>query len=193
MTKVIGSQPDVPDVGDPIVSPWYQDTAKKIVHTFANAGARDAWVSPPNGAHAHTLDTAADWIRVAGAWVYAGPRAWEGADLVGGQGVAVGSWGNYLVFNFTAPWAGTYYVIVHANYGMTTYCDVSFHAGVDGNWVSGPGATMRISSGDALTLSDSGIIDLAAGAHAVQAVSQTSLGGTSIYARSATVIAVRST
>ncbi|HEY2332640.1 MAG TPA: hypothetical protein VGH94_12045 [Acidimicrobiales bacterium] len=67
MTKVIGSQTDVPDIGDPIVSPWYQDTAKKIVHVFATTTARDAWVSPPDGA---VCEAPAGywWHRVGGVW-----------------------------------------------------------------------------------------------------------------------------
>ena len=73
MTRVIGSQSDVPDIGDPIVSPWYQDTAKKIVHTFATSTARDAWTDPPNGAVCVTVDTSVAWIRKAGVWVILAP------------------------------------------------------------------------------------------------------------------------
>ena len=50
MTVVIGSQTNVPATGDPILSPWHQDTARKIVHVFASTTARDAWIAPPNGA-----------------------------------------------------------------------------------------------------------------------------------------------
>lgn len=68
MTKVIGSQNDVPDIGDPIVSPWYQDTARKIVHVFTTTTARDAWVSPPDGAVCEA-PAGVWWNRVAGVWV----------------------------------------------------------------------------------------------------------------------------
>ena len=37
MPITIGSQTDVPATGDPIVSPWYQDTATKLVHHFATS------------------------------------------------------------------------------------------------------------------------------------------------------------
>jgi hypothetical protein len=68
MTVVIGSQTDVPAPGDPIVSPWHQDTSRKLVHVFASTAARDAWVSPPNGAVCEA--PAGTWYnRVAGAWV----------------------------------------------------------------------------------------------------------------------------
>lgn len=67
MTKVIGSQTDVPDIGDPIVSPWAQDTAKKIVHTFASTTARDAWADPPEGAFCEA-PVGAFWYRLGGVW-----------------------------------------------------------------------------------------------------------------------------
>jgi hypothetical protein len=69
MTRVIGSQSDVPDVGDPIVSPWHQSTANKLVHPFATTTARDAWTSPPNGAVCVTTDTNTTWRRQTGVWV----------------------------------------------------------------------------------------------------------------------------
>lgn len=45
MTVQIGSQSDVPAPGDPIVSPWYQDTSRKLVHQFASKSALDAWAA----------------------------------------------------------------------------------------------------------------------------------------------------
>ena len=69
MTVVIGSQTDVPDTGDPIVSPWYQDTARKLVHQFANVTARDAWTTRPEGAVAYTADTDVLSVWNGSAWV----------------------------------------------------------------------------------------------------------------------------
>lgn len=72
MTLVIGSQTNVPDTGDPITSPWPQDTAKKLVHAFADVTARGAWSTRPEGAVAYTRSddviavyTGAAWIPVA--------------------------------------------------------------------------------------------------------------------------------
>jgi hypothetical protein len=68
VTQVIGSQNNVPDIGDPITSPWHQDTARKIVHVFATTAARDAWISPPDGAVCQA-PPGAWWNRVGGVWV----------------------------------------------------------------------------------------------------------------------------
>jgi len=40
----------------------------QVVVQFPNVAARDTWLSPPDGAHAYTVDTATDWVRVGGAW-----------------------------------------------------------------------------------------------------------------------------
>jgi hypothetical protein len=69
MTITIGSQTNVPDPGSPITSPWAQDTARKLVHTFANAAARDAWASPPDGAMCVTLDNDVLYMYRSTAWV----------------------------------------------------------------------------------------------------------------------------
>jgi hypothetical protein len=69
MPITIGSQTNVPDPGSPIASPWSQDTARKLVHTFANVTARDAWLSPPDGAMAVTVDTDQLWQRKGAVWV----------------------------------------------------------------------------------------------------------------------------
>jgi hypothetical protein len=74
MPVVIGSQSDVPNAGDPIVSPWYQDTAKKIVHVFSTTTARDAWVSPPDGAVCEA-PAGVFFKRVAGLWAPLVPAA----------------------------------------------------------------------------------------------------------------------
>jgi hypothetical protein len=69
MTVTIGSQTNVPDPGAPITSPWAQDTARKLVHTFANAAARDAWSTRPDGAMAVTTDTDRLYLFTGTAWV----------------------------------------------------------------------------------------------------------------------------
>jgi hypothetical protein len=69
MTVTIGSQTNVPDPGSPILSPWAQDTAKKLVHTFPNSTARDAWTSPPDGAMCVTVNDDNLWQRKNGVWV----------------------------------------------------------------------------------------------------------------------------
>jgi hypothetical protein len=74
MTKVIGSQTDVPDVGDPIVSPWYQDTSTKLVHRFASLAALNAWTTAPAGAHAYTTDTSTAYVWMGGMWRTNTPR-----------------------------------------------------------------------------------------------------------------------
>lgn len=61
MTITIGSQTNVPSAGSAIVSPWAQDTARKIVHKFNNNADRDGWTAPPNGSMAVTLDTNTLW------------------------------------------------------------------------------------------------------------------------------------
>jgi hypothetical protein len=68
MTTTIGSQTNVPDPGSPITSPWAQDTARKIVHTFANVAARDAWSTRPDGAMCVTTDTDTLWLWNGTAW-----------------------------------------------------------------------------------------------------------------------------
>jgi hypothetical protein len=68
MTITIGSQTNVPDPGAPITSPWAQDTARKLVHTFTNAAARDAWTTRPEGAMAVTMDTDRLWLWNGTAW-----------------------------------------------------------------------------------------------------------------------------
>jgi hypothetical protein len=68
MTTTIGSQANVPDPGSPITSPWAQDTARKIVHTFPNVATRDAWASPPDGAMCVTTDTDTLWQRKNAVW-----------------------------------------------------------------------------------------------------------------------------
>jgi hypothetical protein len=89
MTKVIGSQSDVPDVGDPIVSPWHQDTARKIVHPFPSVAARDAWASPPEGARCYVEATKRDYRRVGGVWESI-PIVVAGAGSVTGDGAGNG-------------------------------------------------------------------------------------------------------
>jgi hypothetical protein len=69
MTVTIGSQTAVPSPGSPIASPWAQDTARKLVHQFASIAARDAWVSPPDGAMAYTQATNQLFVRKDAAWV----------------------------------------------------------------------------------------------------------------------------
>jgi hypothetical protein len=68
MPITVGSQTDVPATGDPIVSPWYQDTATKVVHRFATVAARDAWTTRPEGAAAYTQDTNTLSIWTGAAW-----------------------------------------------------------------------------------------------------------------------------
>jgi hypothetical protein len=92
MNVVIGSQSDVPDVGDPIVSPWMQDTAKKIVHVFASTAARDAWVSPPDGAICQA-PAGKFYNRIGGAWVAMQTRTDSGWQS-GGIG-QIGTGGTY--------------------------------------------------------------------------------------------------
>ena len=70
MTVVIGSQTDVPATGDPIVSPWYQDTARKLVHQFASVAARNAWTTRPEGAMAWTADENRIAVWTGAAWSY---------------------------------------------------------------------------------------------------------------------------
>lgn len=82
MTVVIGSQSNVPDVGDPITSPWHQDTATKIVHRFASLAAANAWTTAPDGAVCITTDTATSWKRIGGVWRSSTwVRAWRAAAL----------------------------------------------------------------------------------------------------------------
>ena len=69
MPITVGSQTDVPATGDPIVSPWYQDTATKIVHRFATVAARNAWTTRPAGAMAFTDDDNAVSMWNGTAWV----------------------------------------------------------------------------------------------------------------------------
>jgi hypothetical protein len=69
MPITIGSQTDVPDAGDPIVSPWYQDTAKKLVHHFPSIAARNGWTTRPAGAMAVTTDTDQLWMWDGAAWI----------------------------------------------------------------------------------------------------------------------------
>lgn len=77
MPTTIGSQTNVPAPGDPITSPWHQDTAKKIVHVFASIAARDAWAAPPNGAVCQA--PAGTWYnRISGAWVRMAARRDDG-------------------------------------------------------------------------------------------------------------------
>jgi hypothetical protein len=68
MSQVIGSQTNVPEPGDPIASPWPQDTAKKIVHTFADTTARGAWSTRPEGAVAYTRADDAFAVWTGAAW-----------------------------------------------------------------------------------------------------------------------------
>ena len=69
MPITVGSQTDVPGSGDPIVSPWYQDTATKVVHRFATEAARNAWTTRPEGAVAYTLDTNTFAMWTGATWV----------------------------------------------------------------------------------------------------------------------------
>lgn len=71
MTVTIGSQTNVPSPGSAILSPWAQDTARKICHQFASIAARDGWTSPPDGAICSTGTGAGVqlWQRRATAWV----------------------------------------------------------------------------------------------------------------------------
>jgi hypothetical protein len=106
MTVVIGSQNDVPDIGDPIVSPWYQDTARKIVHQFASTTARDAWTNPPNGAMCVTTDTGTTWLRRGGVWQIPGPRLYTGTA----SAVTVPPAGALTAASVAAVPAGQYFV-----------------------------------------------------------------------------------
>ena len=67
MTVQIGSQSDVPATGDPIVSPWYQDTSRKLVHQFASRSALDAWSTAADGSMG-VIPPGIPYIRRGGAW-----------------------------------------------------------------------------------------------------------------------------
>ena len=70
MTKVIGALTTTPDVGDPIVSPWYQQIATYARHIFTTKAALDSgWSNAPNGACAFTTSEGVAWDRIGGVWV----------------------------------------------------------------------------------------------------------------------------
>ena len=90
MPVQIGSQSDVPDSGDPILSPWYQSTSTMLRHIFASKAALDAqWATAPNGAHAWCIAENAMYNRVAGTWIRNGPDHYYAAapsNVAIGQG-----------------------------------------------------------------------------------------------------------
>lgn len=158
----IGPFANVPAPGSPIRSDWPQQITNYVYPAIPNLQAQAV-----------------------------GPLAWEMEDTVGGQGVTIGAWGNFAVGTFTVTIPGSFYVMIHAHYSTTAPANIGLHAAVGAQWVSGSPAGFAMQAGDAITLADSGIVDLAAGTHSVFAISQTSAGGVTIKQRSATVIQVR--
>jgi hypothetical protein len=55
--------------GADIVTTWGNEIRDRTAQVFATAAERDAqWPAPPDGAVSYTADTAALWLRRAGAW-----------------------------------------------------------------------------------------------------------------------------
>lgn len=102
MTKIIGKLTDTPDVGDPIISPWYQKIATFARHICTTAtDLNNSWGDAPNGAQAWTTTEKRAWNRVAGVWVGKPDKAlqsgyWSGTTDANG----------YAKVDFPIPFVG---------------------------------------------------------------------------------------
>lgn len=119
--------------------------------------------------------------------------AYSGVNTAAAQGVAVGTWSTHSVFSFTIPVAGTYAVSAQAYFEAPAgfAAQIQMHGVIDASWLPGNGSALKASAGMGATITDFGLLDLAAGTHAAAVIGQSNANSTLVSSRAMVVTGVR--